>query len=87
MFEQSIATVGSLLILAAFVLVERGRLTPTSRTYLLFNSVGSVVLGVIAVSQQQWGFVLLEGVWAVVSIRALIMALGQRTSPRPPGLR
>jgi hypothetical protein len=36
------------------------------------NLIGAVVLTVIAFRAQQWGFVLLEGVWAVISVPPLI---------------
>lgn len=36
------------------------------------NLVGSVVLTVIALRASQWGFVLLEGAWAVLSVPPLL---------------
>jgi hypothetical protein len=56
---------GSLLILAAFGLSQGKALD--SRSYLILNIVGSAILGVLALNAQQWGFLLLEGVWTVVS--------------------
>lgn len=72
---QVVQVAGSLLILAAFVLAQRGRLDPQSRTYLVLNLVGSAVLAVLAYEERQWGFLLLEGVWAVVSTAGLIERL------------
>lgn len=63
---------GSLLILAPFVLAQLGRLTSTSVIYLLMNLVGSAVLAVDAALGHQWGFLLLEGVWALVSAGSLL---------------
>ncbi len=63
---------GSLLILVPFVLSQAGRLSSTSAGYLASNLVGSAVLAVDAAYERQWGFLLLEGVWAVVSLLSLL---------------
>lgn len=63
---------GSLLILVPFVLAQIGRLTPLSLPYLLLNLIGSLVLAVDAALGSQWGFLLLESVWALVSLVSLL---------------
>jgi hypothetical protein len=73
--DQVVHIVGALLILAAFTAVQLERMRPDSRLYLALNLVGSAILAVLAVSAQQWGFVLLEGVWAIVSAWGLLAAL------------
>lgn len=75
--DQVIQIVGALLILAAFTAVQLERMRPDSRLYLALNLGGSAILAVLAVAAQQWGFVLLEGVWAVVSAWGLGKALLQ----------
>lgn len=62
---------GALLILAPFAAVQLGRTSPASIPYLSFNVVGSVLLAGLAVHEQQWGFLLLEVVWALVSAWSL----------------
>jgi hypothetical protein len=73
--DQAIQIVGALLILAAFTAVQLDRMRPDSRLYLTLNLVGSAILAVLAVAAAQWGFVLLEGVWAIVSAWGLGKAL------------
>jgi hypothetical protein len=73
--DQVIQIVGALLILAAFTAVQLGRMRPDSRLYLALNLGGSAILAVLAILASQWGFVLLETVWAIVSAWGLIGAL------------
>ena len=77
--DQVIQVCGSLLILVAFAGAQRGTLDPTSRTYLVLNLVGSAVLAVLAFHERQWGFLLLEACWALVSAHSLLRG------PKAPG--
>ena len=65
--DQLVQVAGSLLILVAFVAAQRGALSTRSPVYLVLNLVGSAVLAVLAFVERQWGFLLLESCWAVVS--------------------
>jgi hypothetical protein len=81
---QLIQICGSLLILAAFAASQAGRLPIDSRLYLALNFVGSAILALLAWIDQQWGFLLLEGVWAIVSLWGLTQLMRGRT-PTAPG--
>jgi hypothetical protein len=73
--DQVVQIVGALLILVAFGAVQFDRMRPDSRLYLALNLAGSAILAALALRAQQWGFVLLEGVWAIVSAWGLLAAL------------
>ena len=81
---QVIQIVGALIILAAFAGTQLGELESDSRLYLLLNLVGSVVLTILAVVEGQIGFILLEGVWAIVSGWSLFVILGEEAGPHEP---
>lgn len=70
-----IQVVGALLVLAAFALAQARVVTQHARMYLVLNLVGSAVLAVDASVGRQWGFLLLEGVWAVISAWGLVKTL------------
>ncbi|HEV2870869.1 MAG TPA: hypothetical protein VG409_05550 [Actinomycetota bacterium] len=76
--------VGAVLILAGFTLAQLRLLDQHSLVYLVLNLVGSFVLAVIALVDQRWGFLLLEGVWAIVS--AISLANVARGGVRGGGL-
>ncbi|HWO81434.1 CBU_0592 family membrane protein [Gaiella sp.] len=65
--HQVVQVIGALLILSGFVLAQFRLLDPRSLWYLVVNLVGSAILTVDAWRQDQWGFFLLELVWAIVS--------------------
>jgi hypothetical protein len=81
---QLVQVAGSLLILAGFAAAQAGRLSIDSPRYLVLNFVGSAILAVLAFIDQQWGFLLLEGVWAIVSLYGLVQLL-RGHPPTAPG--
>ncbi|HEX5414742.1 MAG TPA: hypothetical protein VFZ25_03690 [Chloroflexota bacterium] len=73
---QVLQILGALLVLAAFAGAQFQFLSPRSYRYLLLNLVGSAILAGLAYAGQQWGFLLLEGVWALVSLWGVLARLG-----------
>jgi hypothetical protein len=82
--DQLVQIVGALLILTAFTAAQLGRMDPHSRPYLVLNLLGSLVLAVLAWRERQWGFLLLESVWAAVSLWGLIPGGGGRARGQSP---
>jgi hypothetical protein len=76
---------GALLILCAYGALQGRRLHARQVSYLLLNVTGSAILAVLALMQRQWGFLLLEGVWAIVSALAIISIVlaARRRHDRP----
>ena len=67
-----IGTFGVTLLLIAFALNISKKITAESRAYLLLNLSGSALAGVSSYMIQFWPFVVLEGVWAIASLLALL---------------
>lgn len=76
--HQLVQIIGALLILAAFALSQFRVLDNRSGAYLWPNLIGSAVLTVDAWRQEQWGFFLLEFVWAIVSAWGIVERLRGR---------
>ena len=79
--DQVIQVVGALLILAGFVLAHFRVLRVESMTYLVLNFLGSAILAWLAWVDRQWGFLLLEFVWAIVSAWGIVQTLRGRDVP------
>ena len=76
--EHVIELTGAVLILTAFVLAQFGRLATASLSYMVLNFVGSAILAFVAAVDGDVGFLLLEGVWAMVSGYSIVRFLLQR---------
>lgn len=82
--DQWLQIIGALMVLAAFVAAQLRTLDPQSYTYLLLNLVGSGILAGLALQGEQWGFLLLEGVWALVSLGSVLARASRpRAAARP----
>lgn len=72
---QVVQVCGSLLVLAAFALAQRDIVGQKSPWYLILNITGGAVLTLQALTLRQWGFLLLETVWALVALLSLVGVL------------
>ena len=81
---QFVSVLGSLLVLVAYVASQFGRLSTKGLAYAFANIVGSGILAVVAALEAQWGFLLLEGAWASVSLVAVARQRAKPNTHREP---
>ncbi|MCE3227584.1 MAG: hypothetical protein K0S32_2135 [Bacteroidetes bacterium] len=67
-----IGTIGVTLLLIAFALNLAKKLSATSKIYLGLNFVGAGLAGVSSYMIEFWPFVVLESVWAIATLIALL---------------
>jgi hypothetical protein len=77
MMTIAVQAAGALAILTAFALVQRNILSTYSRAYLLLSLGGGSATAATAFVEKQWGFTVLQCVWALVAVWGL--AVGARS--------
>jgi hypothetical protein len=75
MLVQAISLVAACVVLYAFYMQQQGAWQSTEPRYLGCNFAGTAVLTVVAWIGSQWGFVLVEAIWSIVSLRGLVRSL------------
>jgi hypothetical protein len=82
--EQVVQLVGALCILTAYIASQQNRMRYDSVEFLALNTAGAAILAVIAAINRDYGFLLLEGVWTVVSVRGLLQAVKSQPEAQGP---
>jgi hypothetical protein len=75
---QLVSFAAAMIILIAYVGHQSRRMDANGIAYNIMNAVGSGILTYVALRPFQVGFVVLESVWALVSLYAIIRAVRQR---------
>ena len=79
MLNQLIAGLGAALVLAGYFALQRKWLAAESRAYNALNFFGAAMLTWVAVIDGRWGFIVLEGLWALLSLPGMLRG----SPPRP----
>ncbi len=75
---QGISVLGALLCLLPFAGSQLQKLATESVAYQAMNLAGSSLLATVAVIESQYGFILLEGTWAIVSLVGFVRVIRRR---------
>jgi hypothetical protein len=69
---QVVSVTGAVMILLGYAALQRGTLGRDDRLFNLLNLVGSSLLAWVAIVDRRWGFILLEVIWALLSLPPLL---------------
>ena len=81
MLLQLVSLIGALMVLGAYAALQRRWLRADDPRYNLLNFAGAALLTWVALEDRRWGFVMLEGAWALLSLVPLLRR-GKRESGR-----
>ena len=79
MILQIVSVIGAVMILIAYGMIQNGIWRELNPGYLALNLIGSILLGIVAIYEQQAGFIILEFVWSVMALFGIARALKVRT--------
>ncbi|MEI8251197.1 MAG: hypothetical protein WCF98_08525 [Synechococcus sp. ELA057] len=82
---QLVSLLGASLQLAVYALMQLGRLSTATTAYQLANTVGSLLMTVVATINREYGFILMEGAWFLTSIVGLLRLIRRRGRRAPVG--
>jgi hypothetical protein len=71
-FYQLVSLTGAALVLIGYAALQMGKLGRDDRLFNLLNFVGSGLLSWVAIADRRWGFIVLEVLWALLSVPPLL---------------
>lgn len=74
--DQIVSLIGAFFILIAFMGNQFGWMNAQAIGYQVLNLVGALLLTATATMNHQYGFIVLEGTWSVVSFIGVLQSLG-----------
>lgn len=80
MFYQTLSLVGAALLLIGFVSMQARRMRNDGALFNALNFMGSGLLAWVAIHDRRLGFIILEVVWALVSVPPMYRALKGRST-------
>lgn len=83
MFYQTISLIGAALLLVGFVAMQMRRMRNDGAIFNALNFAGSGLLAWVAIHDRRAGFIILEVVWALVSLPPLYRAMKRRAATAP----
>ncbi|OGY83273.1 MAG: hypothetical protein A3F54_02840 [Candidatus Kerfeldbacteria bacterium RIFCSPHIGHO2_12_FULL_48_17] len=75
-----LGVLGAAIILLAFIMNQLGRWRDTSLVYDAANLIGGVLLVIYAYNLRAYPFMILNSVWALISVRDVVVDLTRRGS-------
>jgi hypothetical protein len=78
---QLLSVAGAAMILGAYLALQRSWLGREHRLFHALNFFGAAMLTVVAVEDRRVGFIVLEAVWAMLSLPGLLRPPRATTSP------
>ena len=80
--QEVIGFIGMVMILFAFIMNQTHRWKDTSLQYDIVNAVGSLLLIIYALFLESIPFLVLNGIWALVSVRDVVVDFKEMKKPK-----
>ena len=72
LFSEVLSYIGMIMILTAFILETRNLVKSKDKIYLSLMAIGSGLLAIRALLIHEWAFLVLEVIWCIAAILAII---------------